>query len=116
MYAGDFASGIQEQQKVLELNPSFVLGYVGMALSQLGEGHPAEAVNTYQRLRKLGAQPASAAAAGLADVALYEGRVPDAVKILTQGTQDDLANQNPHSAADKSAILAQPYLRIGNDA
>ncbi len=116
MYAGDFASGIQEQQKVLELNPSFVLGYVGMALSQLGEGHPAEAVNTYQRLRKLGAQPASAAAAGLADVALYEGRVPDAVKILTQGTQDDLANKNPDSAANKFAILAQAYLLIGNDA
>src|SRR6266446_1351388 len=114
MYAGDFASGIQEQQKVLELNPSFGLGYVGMALSQLGEGHPAEAVNTYKRLQKLGGQSGSAAAAGLADVALYEGRVSDAVKILTQGIQDDLASKNADSAANKSAILAQAYLLIGD--
>ena len=116
MYAGDFASGIQEQQKVLELNPSFGLGYVGMALSQLGEGHPAQAVNTYQRLQKLGGQSGSAAAAGLADVALYEGRVSDAVKILTQGIQDDLASKNADSAANKSAILAQAYLLIGDNA
>src|SRR5579859_187406 len=116
MYAGDFVSGIREQQKVLQLNPSFVLGYVGMALSQLGEGHPAEAVNTYQLLQKLGIQPASVAATGLADVALYEGRVFDAVKILTQGAQNDLANKNPDGAANKFAIMAQAYLLIGNDA
>ena len=116
MYAGDFASGIQEQQKVLKLNPSFATGYVGMALSQLGDGRPAEAVATYERLQKLGAQPASTAAAGLADVALYEGRVSDAVKILTQGVQDDLAHKNPDSAANKFAMLAQAELPIGDHA
>ena len=40
MYAGDFETGAREQKTVLEMNPQFVLAYVGLALSELGAGRP----------------------------------------------------------------------------
>ena len=114
MYAGDFKTGIEESKAALGINPSFVPGYIGVALSQLGQGHPGDAIATYQELAKVKPDGVSAAAAGLADVALYEGRVQDASKILEQGARDDLANKNPDGAANKLAILAQAQSLSGN--
>jgi tetratricopeptide (TPR) repeat protein len=114
MYGGDFNTGIVENKAALQINPSFVTGYIGVALSQLGQGHPAEALSTYEELAKVKPDGISAAAAGLADVALYEGRVQDAIKILAQGARDDLASNNPDGAASKFAILAQARLATGN--
>ena len=48
---------------------------------------------------------ASFAAAGLGDLALYEGRFSDAVRILEQGAAADLASKNTDSAAMKFAAL-----------
>lgn len=114
MYAGDFDAAIQEQHRVLEMNPSLVLGYVGTAIPQLGLGNPEEAIATYHQLEKLGPDGVSAAAAGLADVALYQGRIPDAIKILEQGISDDTTNKNPDGAAGKLATLTQAQLLAGN--
>ena len=114
MYGGDFDNAIQEQHSVIEMNPNLVLGYVGTAIPQLALGHPDQAISTYHQLEKLGADGASAAAAGLADVALYQGRISDASKILEQGITDDTANKNPDGAASKLATLAQVQLVAGN--
>jgi len=114
MYAGDFEAAIREQRAVLEMNPKFVLGYVGIALPQLGQGHPEEAANTYQQLEKIGPDGASAASAGLADLALYQGRISDAISILETGIKQDLANKNPDGAAAKTAVLSQAYVLSGN--
>lgn len=114
MYAGDFDAAIQEQHRVLEMNPSLVLGYVGTAIPQLALGHPDEAIATYHQVEKLGADGASAAAAGLADVALYQGRIPDAIKILEKGISDDTANKNPDGVGGKLATLAQAQLAADN--
>src|SRR5437879_8163259 len=53
MYAGDFETAIREEGAVLEMNPSLVMAYMGTALPQLGEGHPEQAIETYQRLEKI---------------------------------------------------------------
>ena len=53
---------------------------------------------------------ASNAKSGLADVALYEGRFADAVRILEQGAAEDLAAKSSDSAAAKFAALA--YTRL----
>jgi len=116
MYAGDFSTGIEESKAALEMNRSFVPGYIGVALSQLGQGHPEEASATYEELAKIKPQGTSSAASGLADVALYEGQVAEAIKILEQGARTDLANKNADGTADKLAILAQAYLLTGNEA
>lgn len=53
------------------------------------------------------------AASGLADVAAYEGRYADAVRILEQGADVDSAAKNSDSAAEKLAGLAQVQLLRG---
>lgn len=116
MYAGDFETAIREDRRVLEMNPNLVLGYVGTAVPQLALGHPDEAIATYHQLEKIGPDGASSAATGLADVALYQGRIPDAIKILEPGIASDTANKNPDAAAIKLATLSQAELLAGNAA
>ena len=114
MYAGDFDRAIREQKRVLELNPNLVLGYVGTAVPQLALSHLDDAVATYHQAEKLGPDGASASAAGLADVALYQGHVADAIKILGDGISKDTADKNPDAAAVKLATLSQAQLLAGN--
>jgi tetratricopeptide (TPR) repeat protein len=116
MYAGDFATGIQEQQTVLQMNPKFVLAYVGLALSQLGAGKSEDAQATWNRLAALGPDGASAAAAGLADLALYEGRLGDVPGILAKAIEADVAAGNGDAAARKLLQLAQAHLAQGQGA
>lgn len=112
MYAGDFDTAIREQNEVLRLNPRFVLAYVGMALSQLAQGHPDLAAGTYRKVKAIDARGASVAAAGLADIALYQGRPADAVAILERGIEADLAGKDSDSAAAKLLALADARLRL----
>ena len=114
MYGGDFDAAVRDQQRVRELNPSLVLGYVGTAVPQLALGHADDAIATYHELEKVGPDGISAAAAGLADVALYQGRIADAIKILEQGISSDMAAKNPDAAAIKLATLSQAQLLAGN--
>ena len=116
MYAGDFAGGIEEAKNTLEMNPSFAKGYEALALSQLGLGHPQEASAAYEQLAKVKPQGISPAAIGEADLALYEGRPNDAIKILERAVRDDLAAKNPDGAAKKLVMLGDAYLMAHNEA
>ena len=49
-------------------------------------------------------------ASGLGDVAMYEGRLSDAERILTDGAAADLAAKVPDKAASKYAALAEVLL------
>jgi tetratricopeptide (TPR) repeat protein len=111
MYASDFETAVREARAVLEINPSFVKAYVALGLSQLAQGHPAEATETYKRVSVAGG--VSIADTGLADVALYEGRVTDAIHILSKSAAEDLANKNSDAAARKLAFLAQAQFLAG---
>ena len=113
MYAGDFEIGTREQKTVLSMNPQFVLAYVGLALSQLGAGAPAEALATWNKLAGIGPAGASAAAAGLADLALYQGRIADARTTLEPAVEADVAAKNPDEAARKLTTLAEAQLEAG---
>ena len=114
MYSGDFDTAIQKQQEVLKLNPSFVRSYLGMALSQLAKGQVAAATETYHNLEKVGPEGASQAAAGLADLALYEGRASDAVSILEKAAAADLESKDLDSAANKLTTLAYAHLLLNH--
>ena len=114
MYGGNFEAAIKEQQAVIQQNPKLVLGYVGTALPQLALGHADEAMATYHQLDSLGADGVSAAFLGLADVAVYQGRISDAIKLLESGITSDTANKNPDAAAVKFATLSEAYLLNGN--
>ena len=116
MYAGDFETGVREQKTVLEMNPQFVLAYVGLALSELGAGRPAEALATWNKLAATGPAGASSAAAGLADLALFQGRIADARSILGPAIEADVAAPNPDEAARKLTTLAEAELAGGQKA
>src|SRR5260370_4844184 len=114
MYAGDFNAAIRDQQELLKKYPSLEYGYIGTALPQLALGLSKEAAETYGRLEKLGPGGASAASAGLADIALYEGRASDALKILEKGITEDLANKNADGATTKLGMLAEAQFLMAN--
>jgi tetratricopeptide (TPR) repeat protein len=111
-YGGDFGAGEREARTALELNASFP-AYLALAEAQLGLGQMSQATETYQKMEKVNAVGASLASSGLADVASYEGRNADAVRILEQGVAADLTAKNADSAAEKLAALAQLQLSRG---
>jgi len=111
-YGGDFAAGEREARTAVGLNPSF-LAYLALAEAQLGLGQMSQATETYHKLEAVNAMGASLAASGLADVASYEGRYADAVRILEQGVTADLNVKNAENAAEKDATLARLQLLRG---
>jgi eukaryotic-like serine/threonine-protein kinase len=113
LYAGDFETAIREARGALELNPKYAKAYLVLALAQIAQGKPAEAALTYQKLDGVSPLGASLASIGLADLALYEGRVEDAVTILKKGIAQDEEAKNSGSAAIKWAALAQAELLAG---
>jgi tetratricopeptide (TPR) repeat protein len=115
-YNGDFETGIREQQAVLKMNPSFDTAYVGIAMSQLASGRVEEAKATYDKLAAVDARGASWALAGLADMALYEGRCAEATAILEKAIPADQNAKDLDAAANKLGMLAQAQLSSGHAA
>jgi tetratricopeptide (TPR) repeat protein len=110
MYAGDFETAEREATEVLKLNPEYVWAFVAIALSQLAAGRQAEAAETYRKLEPVSAAGRTFATSGLADLAMYEGRLRDAEKILEPAVAAALAGQNRADAARWRVSLA--YLRL----
>ena len=105
-YAGDFQTS---EQAAREIEEPGVFGVLALAFAQLGQGQLAQAVETYNKVGAIDAQGASYAAAGLGDLAIYEGRFADAVKILKASAEKDLAEKEPDRAATKFAALAYAH-------
>ena len=82
MYAGDFAAAEREAGEVLKLNPAFVKAFVAQALSRLAMGRASEARATYAKLETMSDAGRSTAAAGLADLLIYQGRLAEAASVL----------------------------------
>jgi tetratricopeptide (TPR) repeat protein len=105
-YAGDFQAGEREAREVQQRYPTNEYGYVALGMAQLAQGQLPQAEETYSKLEKLSPHAASLSALGLADLALYQGRFVDAVRLLEQGAIADLAAKNNDEAAEKFAALA----------
>ena len=106
-YSGDYAAAETEARAVEE--PS-VFSLLPIAFSQLLQGQVPLATETYQAIGKIDELGASYMASGLGDLALYEGRLADAVRIFTEGAAADLAAEDPDRAANKLAALAYTQL------
>jgi eukaryotic-like serine/threonine-protein kinase len=109
-YLGSFDAAEQEARAIA--NPG-VNSFVALAFGQLGQGRVTPAIETYQKLQTmttLGAAGASRAISGLGDVAIYEGRFTDAVRILGEGAASDLAAKETNRAATKFTALAYAQL------
>ena len=103
VFSGNFAGALKEADQTVKLG--YVNGYLLHAFASMGQEQVAQAIEDYKNLGK--AIP-SDATTGLADVAVYEGRYSDAVKILENGIKDDLGGKNPDkdAAATKYWMLA----------
>lgn len=112
-FSGDFQTGEREARAGLQLNPSSEPGYLILAESLLGQGQLSQAAETYRNLEKASLFGRSVAASGLADLAMYEGRFGDAIRILEQAAAADLADKRPEKAAEKFAALAHAQLARG---
>ncbi len=107
---GDLKTAEDESRAALKIQPEYPRAYVTLALTQLAKDQPALTAETYRQLQELKAYGASLAATGLADLACYEGRVREAIKILEEGIAFDLKNGQTYDAASKGIMLAQAHL------
>jgi tetratricopeptide (TPR) repeat protein len=107
-YAGDAAGAEREARAMKDPPPN---AKIALAFSQTLQGKLQEATDTYTNL---GSTPrATFAAAALGDLALYEGRFADAVRIFQQGAEADVAAKNTDTAMNKFASLAYVQLVRG---
>src|SRR5215472_16692549 len=113
-YTGDFQNAEQQAQSVIQANPAFEQAYEFLAYAPLGQGRMDDAAQTYQAVGKLSPLGASMSASGLADVALYEGRYSEAVRLLESGAAADVAAKNSRET-EKLAVLAHAQLLRGNN-
>jgi tetratricopeptide (TPR) repeat protein len=105
-YAGDAQTAETESLKVRDQSP---WALQSLALAQTLKGQVAEATRTYQQLAKSDLGP-SYGTSGLGDLALYQGRFGDAVRLLTEGAAADLEAKEPDRAAMKLTQLAHAEL------
>lgn len=112
-YSGDFAAAEQEVRGMAEPG---LFGLLALAFSQLGQGQLPLATETYTSLAKVDEQGASYTSSGLGDLAIYEGRYTEAVKILADGAAADMASGDADRAAAKHAAIAYAHLQRGNRA
>jgi tetratricopeptide (TPR) repeat protein/predicted Ser/Thr protein kinase len=111
---GDFQTGEREARTALEISPSEA-AQLNLGEAQLGQGKLSDAADSYHGLEKFGSRGASLAASALADLALYQGRLSEAVRLLEQGATADLQAKTPENATNKFAALAYAELLRGQN-
>jgi tetratricopeptide (TPR) repeat protein len=113
MYAGNFEGAAEIARDMLAEGTSRWRTYVTLALSSLAQGQIEEATEAYNKLKETGPDGASISSTGLADLALYQGRLAEAADILREGIASDREEKNARSAARKSMALAHAHLELG---
>jgi eukaryotic-like serine/threonine-protein kinase len=114
MYSGDFKTAAEEATKVLEKNASMFKAHLVMAAAAFDASNLSGVRDAYARMAKTGAAAGiSLSVHGLADLAMYEGRMSDAVSILGAGIAADEKANNRSAKGAKLAALAEAELALG---
>ena len=116
MYSGEFELAEKQAAGVLKLNKDFAKAYLAMALAQLGTGRPREAEATWQRLQSVSATGRDFATHGRADLAMYEGRLTDASRLLQQQIAAAPQGRSTSTTARFLVTLAEVHQLQGRDA
>jgi tetratricopeptide (TPR) repeat protein len=112
MYAGDFKTAAEYANGIIREAPTYFGAYLPLAMEALAAGRIADAKNQYQHAAATGAEGASLAAIGLADIALFEGRYADAAAILPPAIDADRQRNDSAGAAAKTIALAEAYFEL----
>lgn len=115
-FGSDFPAGEKEARTLQQMEPMSPLPLSALAFAQVGQGQITQAGETYQQLEKAGKVGSFDARTGQAQLALYEGRFTDAIKILEQDAAADLAAKRGDVAATKFAAIADARLWQGQKA
>ncbi len=115
MYASDFDGAVAVAQKVVDQEPNYTPGYLPLAIAALARADIAGAVEVYDRVAEVSERGASLGNLGLADIALYQGRLRDAIQLLSDGIEADENSGNRTYRAAKLVALAQAYARAGEE-
>ncbi len=116
MYAGDFATAENGARDLIREDPKFSDAYFPLAIALLAKGDRAGARTAYQQMAQIGSEGASRATMGLADIAIFEGRYPEAETILSRGIVEDEKDKNELGLSSKYAALAETELALGRPA
>jgi tetratricopeptide (TPR) repeat protein/predicted Ser/Thr protein kinase len=116
LYAGDFDTAMREAQQILKENPGFETAQRTLAIAQLAAGHVEQSRQTYAALQGMSQIGASMGTTGLADLALYEGRLTDAEGLLEKAVARDLAEKDADAAANDGATLALTQIVLKQNA
>ena len=109
-YAGKF----EEAQEVLsKLSTPYPRATAVLASSQLAQGQVSESSETYRKLTSMDPWGMAYGTAGLGDIAVYEGRFAEAVRIFEEGAAADLAAKNSDGASLKFVAAAYAQLARG---
>ena len=109
-FAGDYITAEREIRAI----PQPTAGAMqGLPLSLLAQGRPQEAAAAYEKMTTMGRMGAAFGAAGLGDLAVYEGRFSDAVRIFDESAAAAMKANNPDVAAQKFVGLAYAQLSSG---
>src|SRR4029453_139971 len=104
------------EQEIGKMPDPDVRSLLMIAYSQVARGLLSDATATYQKIATKGALGASYGSSGLGDLALYEGRFGDAVRIVEEGAAGDLAAKNSLRAAIKFTSAGFAHLMAGQKA
>jgi len=114
--SGNFDRAREEAQKTLELDPAYPKAFVVLALVELAQGRPEEAEKFYRKAESTDSSGTSYASTGLADLAVYESRLEEAITGLKKSIAADIQKKSDYLAADKTLIMAQALLLQGKKA
>jgi tetratricopeptide (TPR) repeat protein len=84
MYAGEFDLAEARGREVIEKDPSRFYAWLPVAIAALSRGDLAGAESAYGSMIATGDRGASLGNLGLADMAIYRGRNPEAIELLRQ--------------------------------
>src|SRR5439155_11016581 len=113
MYLGDFKTASAEAARVVQESPSFHYAFLPIAVSAVAGGDTAGALDAYRRMEESGPAGALLAELGRADLAMYEGRYRDALKVLQQAAAAAEKAGDTGVLAQDEVALAQTSLALG---
>ncbi len=113
--SGNFERAAIEARKTLEIDPNYTKAFIVLSLIALAQDRLDEAVKIYEELQALSESGSTWACVGLADLALYEGRLEEAIVILNKGIATDMEKNQKFYANPKYRMLAQAYLLQGKN-
>ena len=113
---GDIEMAEKQAQIAIDNSPGYEKAYIVLALSKFMKGESAEATEIYDKLKTISAAGDSFVSLALADIALFEGRISDAIDILEKRITQDTKESRTHYLGYKWGLLARARLLSGKKA